>query len=268
MCYSVADGGQRCAGHTRPRYVAARDAITAANGFEDRPMLEQFEKTAVEYATTVEGERTLLAEAADVGRRGDYSREIMLKHFVARGQMLREVNAETAGLIRAEIDKASAVQAEERAAKPIPDRQGPCVTAADLDAFPSKTFIDAGKRKATTTWTMFRDSDDDTASKVFVTLQTHHNKERRSLVTSFKTVSREKDIHTGAIVERYEPFDDVAAVGNHPVDRFSERKLASTHQEVLRQLLNHLDDPSTDGSSSVRHVLARADNKCETFRPE
>lgn len=90
MCKSQADGGQRCAAHTRPRFEAAT------------PGTSEWTKAAQEYASTREGHERL-SEDADVAELiGDEDGAAALRAAIKRGDALREANAEAARLINTE----------------------------------------------------------------------------------------------------------------------------------------------------------------------
>jgi len=89
MCMSEAEGGQRCAAHTRPRYEQAS------------PGSPDWFDIARDYASTSEGHAQLTAEVAEARLFGDHAREARLRAALLRGETLRAANAETVRLLGA-----------------------------------------------------------------------------------------------------------------------------------------------------------------------
>lgn len=109
MCKSFAEGGQRCAHHTREKLEAKAAAVEAAvAAFADgsgvpnpaawRAAQDEWEKAAAEYASTDEGHAHLSAQAAAAG---DMDTQALLNTVIAKGEALRAANRETAALIKA-----------------------------------------------------------------------------------------------------------------------------------------------------------------------
>ena len=84
MCRSVAQGGQRCAAHTRPRYEAATFGTP------------EWDSAAAEYASTPEG-RSVLLQA--YGAERSVERSVALFSALSRGEGMREVNTAVAGIV-------------------------------------------------------------------------------------------------------------------------------------------------------------------------
>lgn len=105
MCKSLAEGGQRCASHTRTKMVKAAAAVEAAAAARDVDALgsaqAQWEEAAVEYASTNEGHDHLAAQAQAALAAGDYDTHALLNTVVQRGEAMRAANRETAALLAA-----------------------------------------------------------------------------------------------------------------------------------------------------------------------
>lgn len=82
MCRSIAEGGQRCASHTRERFnrLSRGDA-----GWVD---------AAVEYASTPEGRQRIVAAAVRESSGNRFEREAELQEIVKQGDALRAANQE------------------------------------------------------------------------------------------------------------------------------------------------------------------------------
>lgn len=107
MCRSMAEGGQRCAAHTREKLTLkataveqAVKALTAGHGDPSalRTAQEEWETAAAEYASTDEGHTHLSTQAAAAG---DMDTQALLNTVIAKGEALRAANRETAALIKA-----------------------------------------------------------------------------------------------------------------------------------------------------------------------
>lgn len=105
MCKSLAEGGQRCAAHTRAKLETKATAVEAAVNSGDAAALRaaqtEWEDAAAEYASTDEGHRHLAAHAAAAEKSGDLHTAALLGVAVRRGEDLRAANRETAALIAA-----------------------------------------------------------------------------------------------------------------------------------------------------------------------
>lgn len=88
MCKSKAEGGQRCAAHTRPRYEAAL------------PADPDWDTVATEYASTREGHERLTQEADAAEANRDFEHEARLRAALKRGEAMREANKEAAEVIQ------------------------------------------------------------------------------------------------------------------------------------------------------------------------
>ena len=89
MCQSKADGGQRCAAHTRPRYEAATFGTA------------EWDEAAGEYAASPTGRGMLMLQSQQPG--APVERQVALMSAIRRGDVLRGVAVET----RTEIQRAS-----------------------------------------------------------------------------------------------------------------------------------------------------------------
>ena len=84
MCRSIAEGGQRCAAHTRPAYMAAT------------PGTAEWDDAAAQYASTPEGRRVLQADIEIAERGMDFERAAALGAAVRAGENVRASNQEAA----------------------------------------------------------------------------------------------------------------------------------------------------------------------------
>lgn len=91
MCQSMAEGGQRCAAHTRPRYEAATFGTA------------EWDEAAAEYAASPSGRGMLLLESL-AGT--SVERRVALETAVKRGDALRGVAAETKSQVAAAFSAA------------------------------------------------------------------------------------------------------------------------------------------------------------------
>lgn len=82
MCKPEAEGGQRCATHTGPRFDAAR------------PTDESWWRAASEYASTTEGHSRLSCLAHQARAEGNPQWEEQLRAAILRGESLTETNLE------------------------------------------------------------------------------------------------------------------------------------------------------------------------------
>jgi hypothetical protein len=81
MCTSLAEGGQRCAAHTRPRYQ------TAQFGTAD------WDEAAAAYASTPTGRVELASSLAAAEAAGDINSIVAFEHAISEGQRMREKTA-------------------------------------------------------------------------------------------------------------------------------------------------------------------------------
>lgn len=88
MCKSAAEGGQRCAAHTRARY----EATTPAD--------PQWDTVAAEYASTPEGAQALQGQIAHYQQADNPRAVARLSSAVERGRVLRESNQAAAAAIK------------------------------------------------------------------------------------------------------------------------------------------------------------------------
>lgn len=87
MCKSAAEGGQRCAAHTRPAYEAATFGTP------------EWDQAAAVYASSPGGRRDLTNTLDAADRAGDLARSAALTTALRRGKALREANGETRNII-------------------------------------------------------------------------------------------------------------------------------------------------------------------------
>lgn len=90
MCQSKADGGLRCAAHTRGPFGRAKFGTPG------------WEKAAVAYATTSEGAAVMEACIDQAIRRGDPEREAMFRVVLGQAGQQREVAGEVRSQVRSE----------------------------------------------------------------------------------------------------------------------------------------------------------------------
>jgi hypothetical protein len=88
MCKSQADGGQRCAAHTR-------------KAFENASMYagEKWDEVAAQYASTREGQEVIQAKSTEYAEAGDLDREARCRAALTKGLNIREANADAAAEI-------------------------------------------------------------------------------------------------------------------------------------------------------------------------
>lgn len=105
MCQSLAEGGLRCAAHTRPRYQTAEFGTPA------------WDEAAAAYASTPTGRMELAASLAAAEAAQDVRSEVAFQHALNEGQRLRE----TAEAFRDELTTRSAPVPAPSAEDPDPD---------------------------------------------------------------------------------------------------------------------------------------------------
>ena len=89
MCKSIAEGGQRCAGHTRENYL------------KGVPGTPNWWDAAIAYASTPEGAARVKADRKHFVDTGFYDLAGALKSALQMGESHRAANRETARLVRA-----------------------------------------------------------------------------------------------------------------------------------------------------------------------
>lgn len=99
MCKSRAEGGQRCAAHTRPAYEAAEFGTP------------EWERAAVEYASTPTGADHVRFDRDERLNAGDLERWAALNTALRQGEAMREANREAADVIRQHAQEAEMEQA-------------------------------------------------------------------------------------------------------------------------------------------------------------
>lgn len=95
MCFSIADGGQRCAHHTRSTLVAkaaAMEALAATGGPALVSAQSEWEDAAAAYASTSAGHAELTQRGQVAHLRGDLDQHALLSTLLRRGEVLREAN--------------------------------------------------------------------------------------------------------------------------------------------------------------------------------
>lgn len=103
MCKSIADGGQRCAAHTRPRFEAAA------------PGTREWDEAAAEYAATREGRARLAELVAAAAEGGDYETEAQARAALAQGEKIRDAAQESAQ--RVDLQNSDPVTIDEQLAE-------------------------------------------------------------------------------------------------------------------------------------------------------
>lgn len=105
MCKSVAEGGQRCAAHTRERLSSRSAALQAAiaSGEEAKAAeaRAEWETAAAQYASTDEGHAYLTDAAQQADSTGDPDTAAMLRTLVRKGEDIRAANRDTSALLAA-----------------------------------------------------------------------------------------------------------------------------------------------------------------------
>lgn len=86
MCESQADGGLRCAAHTRPRYEAASFGTP------------EWDQAAAEYASTPTGQRSLKDELTNAVARNDTDRVAALRNSLKAGARIKAAAQSTKAL--------------------------------------------------------------------------------------------------------------------------------------------------------------------------
>ena len=104
MCYSLADGGQRCAAHTRPAYQRATFGTP------------EWDEAAAQYASTQTGRMELAASLAAAEAAEDVKSAVAIEHAMEEGRRIREKNALAREFNREESAAVAAVVAEDDAA--------------------------------------------------------------------------------------------------------------------------------------------------------
>ena len=100
MCKSLKEGGQRCAAHTRPKFVAALGAVQGmpvdAAPAKRLDALLALEEAACQYASTEEGAVSVPEAAAVAQIQGHPDRASLLLAAAERGRSQRLANQEVA----------------------------------------------------------------------------------------------------------------------------------------------------------------------------
>ena len=97
MCRSIAEGGQRCAAHTRAAYTAAqRDVLDNIPGAHTR-----LHKASIEYASTREGNENFQQNADLASAEGDHEAAAEANSIVMWGSAMKAANDEARHMIHA-----------------------------------------------------------------------------------------------------------------------------------------------------------------------
>lgn len=97
MCRSIAEGGQRCAAHTRAAYTSAQAAVLRGElGAQDRLM-----RASIEYASTAEGQQHFETNARVAADDGDYLDAAEATSIAMWGSAMRAANDEARQMIHA-----------------------------------------------------------------------------------------------------------------------------------------------------------------------
>lgn len=102
MCKSIAEGGQRCAHHSR-ELLATKAAVLHATTKPSKAYtlaLSEWESAAVAYASTLEGHREITTHAEDSLAAGDKTSYAHLINIARRGQTQRDVNQSVRSLLK------------------------------------------------------------------------------------------------------------------------------------------------------------------------
>lgn len=120
MCKSKADGGQRCAAHTRPRFEAATFGTA------------EWDEAAAEYASTASGEMDIAEQAVAATMGDDVERSVALFSALERGRDLRALNTDTA----AEVRTQELIVAHEHRMRLCDDLSAQIAQRHDIDSIP------------------------------------------------------------------------------------------------------------------------------------
>lgn len=90
MCRSVAEGGQRCAAHTRPAYTAALRAVVD----EEPGAAERLMKASVEYASTREGRAMFVTDLELAVEEKDWEQVAEIEAILTWGDAMKAANDE------------------------------------------------------------------------------------------------------------------------------------------------------------------------------
>lgn len=129
MCKSQAEGGQRCAAHTRDAYRTADAALTEAQAAGDAAALavatQRWDAAAAEYASTPTGHAELDQRRLQYQAHGHTAAASRLAAALRRGQTLREANtAAAAAIAQARTPEAHATSDDEALAAAFMAWQG------------------------------------------------------------------------------------------------------------------------------------------------
>lgn len=105
MCQSQAEGGQRCAAGTRPEFEKQ---------WAERPGSAEFDRAAIEHATTATGYHEVLAKADEV--RSAYGKERIIR-LAEQGLVERERRGNINAAVAFELEKARSRQQAEKAVR-------------------------------------------------------------------------------------------------------------------------------------------------------
>lgn len=107
MCQSKAQGGQRCASHTRENFKKASMGLIEArkNGSpEDRETAQdRWDAAAVEYASTEEGQQAMSRFQAAAEERGKVHEAENYAYIKRQGDRLRHINATVRAQMRPKL---------------------------------------------------------------------------------------------------------------------------------------------------------------------
>lgn len=112
MCKSAAQGGQRCAAHTRPTYRAASFGTPA------------WDEAAAQYASTPSGEREIALDVAVAEQQNQFDRAAALRTALRVGASRRQAHAST----RVALNPRTTLAPSQRTYTPADIRNAPLVT--------------------------------------------------------------------------------------------------------------------------------------------
>ena len=99
----MAEGGQRCASHTRARLTKKSDALRVAVEAGDADALmaarSEWEDAAAQYASTVEGQASMAATRDAARESGDLHTEALMTSLLHRGEAIRSANRDAASML-------------------------------------------------------------------------------------------------------------------------------------------------------------------------
>jgi hypothetical protein len=107
MCKSLAEGGMRCAAHTRPAFT--RSLNSAVANPHDVDTISNLENAAIAYAATPTGQKAVMAEARAQGNAGQMELASLLHAAAVRGEADYQASKEATRIIEQEERRSEAL---------------------------------------------------------------------------------------------------------------------------------------------------------------